>query len=191
MVFQAWNNFFHQRLGSEGCRFAGWLRIAYAFLFVADRLLLTLDLETLLSPTVGLVPLKLGRTQVEANRYSIFQLAPESDLLLWTVHIVGIIQGILLLLGVAPRFQMLGVFVNLLSFAHHNQVIWDYEDQMFQDFCFVFLFMPLHRRTIFDNFGLKGDDKPDDSFPMWPIRLFQLEVCFVYLGSVVAKLAGL
>lgn len=189
---EVWDRFFHSRLGSRGCRFVGWLRVAFAVIFVADRLLLTLDIDTLLSPSTGLVPISIGRDSygLYDNMYTVFQLAPESDVFMWIVHLIGILQGILLILGVAPRFQMIGVFVNLISFRHHNMVIWDGEDQMFKDFCLLLIFMPLHRITIYDWFGLKGDDKPEDSWPMWPIRLFQIQMSFIYLGASFGKLNG-
>ena len=192
MVFAAWDQFFHGRINSDDCRFIGWLRIAFAFLFVADRLVLSLDLDKLLSPTDGLVPYWLGRQSYEIhdNMWTVFQLAPESDVLLWVVHLIGICQGVLLMLGIAPRFQLIGVYVNLISFQHHNQVIWDGEDMMFKAFCMNLLLMPLHRRTIYDFFGLRGDDKPDDSWPMWPIRLFQIEMSFIYIGASLGKIIG-
>lgn len=193
MIDTAWAKFFHGRLGLDGCRLAGWLRIAFALLFVLDRLLLTLDLNTLLHPQDGLVPYWLGRQTGEPNMYSIFSLAPESATFLWTVHWIGILQGILLLLGIAPRFQLLGVYLNLVSFQHHNQVIWDGEDMMFKAFCMNFLFMPLHYTTIYDRFGrinLSPHDGTEMSWPMWPIRLFQMEIMFIYIGASLGKLDG-
>lgn len=193
--FDAWDSFFHKRLGTDGCLFVGWLRMAFAFLFVADRLLLTLDLDKLLSPSRGLVPYWLGQTTVEPTMYTIFQLAPDNDAFLWAVHFIGIVQGILLFLGVAPRLQLLGVYINLISFQHHNQVIWDGEDMMFRAFCTNFLWMPLHTRTIYDGFGYRarGDgakESTDTSWPMWPIRLFQIEMTFIYIGASLGKLQG-
>ena len=193
MVFDAWTKFFHGRLGREGCLFAGWLRISFALLFIADRLLLTLDIDPLLHPSKGLVPYWLGRQtqELEPNMYSIFSLAPESVTFLWMVHWIGILQGILLLLGVAPRFQLLGVYLNLVSFQHHNQVIWDGEDMMFKAFCINFLLMPLNSRTIFDSFGYNDKTAAaDQSWPMWPVRLFQIEIMFIYIGASLGKFDG-
>lgn len=195
MIFSAWNKFFHSHLGSDGCLFAGWLRIGLAFLFVVDRLLLTLDIDEYFSPSHGRIPLWLGRDtyKISDNMYTIFQLAPESMELIWAVHWIGILQGVLLLLGIAPRLQIFGVYFNLVCFQHHNQVIWDGEDMMMKAFCTNMLFLPLHRRTIYDGFGLRAgskDGKPNDSWPMWPIRLLQIHVCFIYMGASFGKIRG-
>ena len=43
----------------------------------------------------------------------------------------------------------------------------------------------MHTVTIFDNFG--KNIKSDDSWSMWPIRLFQLEMTIVYMGASLSK----
>lgn len=50
----------------------------------------------------------------------------------------------------------------------------------------LFLLFPMHTVTIFDSFGKKI--KNDDSWSMWPIRLFQLEMTIVYMGASLSKI---
>lgn len=222
----AWNRFFHSRVGLKQCRLAGWLRVAYATLFVLDRLLLTLDLDYLLSPSNGLLPYRLARLNpnLTAQHLTLFQLAPESDALLWTVHIAGLVHGCLLALGVAPRWQLFCVYINLLSFERHNYMIWDGEDEMFRTWAIFFAFLPLHHVTIWEWMQDEDEEEEHDdedehgehdnhqdkqrnddnlqhdsnshsppissSWPIWPFRLFQIEVCLVYYGATISKLDG-
>lgn len=51
---------------------------------------------------------------------------------------------------------------------------------------FLFLFFPMHTVTIFDKFG--QNIKPDQSWPMWPVRIFQVEMTLVYMGASLSKI---
>lgn len=42
-MIEAWNWFFHARAGPKACVIAGWARIAFALLILADKALLTVD----------------------------------------------------------------------------------------------------------------------------------------------------
>lgn len=53
---------------------------------------------------------------------------------------------------------------------------------------FLFLFFPMHTVTIFDSFGKKI--KPNETWSMWPIRLFQLEMTLVYMGASLSKVTS-
>lgn len=129
-----WNKFFHSRFGAEGMKLIGWLRIFYAFLIIADRLCFTLDLDFLLSPTHGVLNYHVAQQNpnVEDGMLTLFSLAPDSEALLWGLHYLGIIQATLLLLGIAPKFQLVCLYINMLSFQHQNHMLWDGEDRMFK-----------------------------------------------------------
>lgn len=130
----SWNAFFHSRFGPEGMKLIGWLRIFYALLFLADRLCFAADLDFLLSPTHGVLNYRAAQQnpQLDEHMLTLFALAPDSEQLLWGLHYIGIVQGLLLLLGIFPKFQLIGLYVNLLSFQHHNHMLWDGEDRMFK-----------------------------------------------------------
>lgn len=129
-----WNTFFHSRMGPDGLKMVGWLRIFYALLIIADRLCFAMDLEFLLSPTKGVVNYRLGQLAPGLTKlmWSLFALAPDSEAFLWGLHYLGALQALLLLLGIAPRFQLACLFVNMVSFQHHNLMVWDAEDHMFK-----------------------------------------------------------
>lgn len=170
------------------------MRIGFAFLYLCDRFLWTLDIESLLSPSVGSIPYSVGQDIMEHDKFrqwSLLALAPESDAWLWTVHGLGIFHGILLLLGVFPRTQVLAIFVNINSFHNATTLVHERQDVMFRIFCFLLFFLPLGR------YSLLGDNKNNtttnkntktSSWPMWPFRLWQLQICFIYQGASFGKL---
>ena len=129
-----WNSFFHSRFGPQGMQLVGWLRIFYGFLIVADRLCLSLDLDFLLSPTHGVLNYHAAQQnpQVMPQMLTLFALAPDSELLLWGLHYLGMVQAVLLMLGIAPKFQLVCLYINMLSFQHQNHMLWDGEDRMYK-----------------------------------------------------------
>lgn len=76
-----------------------------------------------------------------------------------------------------------------LQFHFHNALLWDGEDVMFRVWIFLLLFVQLHRKTIFELMGIHKFDQTD-SWPIWPFRLWQLEMCFIYLGASFGKLVN-
>jgi hypothetical protein len=174
------------------------MRIGYATLFILDRLLWTVDLEYFFYQS-GVLPTRVTRSYDYIEPYTmltIFQLAPESDWLVWTVNYLCLLQGILLLLGVAPRFQCASLVVYLASWEHQNDHAWDAQDEMLRFFAFLLCFMPLHRLTIYEWYQTRGMSREEktalfqkDSWPMWPFRLWQIEICFIYVGAGYAKLS--
>jgi hypothetical protein len=71
------------------------------------------------------------------------------------------------------------------NFAHGNPN-W----QMFRVWNALFLFLPLHRVTIYEWLGKLTAEEKALSWPMWPFRLWQMEICYVYLGAGFGKLAS-
>ena len=185
-----WNTFFHGRFGRKGLQLAGWMRVAYSILFVLDRIFSSYDYDYLLHPTHGVANFQVARQSpwYNENMRTLFEFFPESESFIWILHYIGLIQGVLLLLGVAPKFQAICLFINMVSFQHHNQFIWDAEDVMFKMWLFLFFLMPLHHVTIFDRFGFKPIHSNDETWSMWPVRLFQLEMTIVYAGAFFSKL---
>ena len=129
-----WNSFFHSRFGAQGMQLVGWLRIFYGLLIVADRLCLSLDFDFLFNPQHGVLNYHVAQQnpQMEPQMLTLLALAPDSELLLWGLHYLGLVQAILLMLGICPKLQLVCLYVNLLSFQHQNHMLWDGEDRMFK-----------------------------------------------------------
>ena len=206
-MIQGWNNFFHTRTSSSSSQAAfvlcGRLRICYAILVLIDRYILSYDFDFFFLS--GVMPcdqhynfnsmnsISLKPTSLLCNVVGI--LPPHwSPHVYYTFFYVGILNAVLLLLGITPKLQLVLLHVNMLSFHFHSGSIWDGEDNMFKIWNFLFLFLPLHRVTIYDNFCrlfyYNSEDRTEvKTWPMWPFRLWQIEICCIYIGAGYTKLS--
>lgn len=100
------------------------------------------------------------------------------------------VVAFLLLLGIAPRLMVVLHHICLLTFHHHNGIMWDGEDAMFRVWNALFLFLPLHRVTIYEWMGGLTKEQKEMTWPMWPFRLWQIEICYIYLGAGFGKLSS-
>ncbi|OEU05865.1 hypothetical protein FRACYDRAFT_266749 [Fragilariopsis cylindrus CCMP1102] len=191
-----WNRFFHSRVGATGIWISGWMRIGFAFLYLADRILWSLDVAEFLAPQTGLLPYIQQQQQQQQNihktlEWNLFGLAPTHQGWFYGLFYIGILQSVLLLLGIAPRFQLVCLHLNTVSWTHHNYLCFDYQDDMMRMWGFWLLFLPSHQITLWDRWGYKKTYiDNNDSYPIWPFRLWQLQITFVYLQSGLCKLEG-
>jgi hypothetical protein len=84
-------------------------------------------------------------------------------------------QTFLLGLGIAPRFQAFGVFFWFCQFGHHNALLWNGEDNVLRLLAFFLVFFP---------------PPGQKSWPMWPFRLMQFQMCLIFFSSGGLKLSG-
>jgi len=156
---------------------------------------LTLDFDWFFHPEHGIIP----HDEVKRG-YTLLALAPKSNVFLWGVHLLGITHGICLLLGIAPRLQSFGIFINLVSFLNQSSdnLLYSGQDIIMRTLAWMLCFLPLGRLSIYEYLEYCRQDKPgqrkelirqSDSWPMWPFRLLQIQVCFVFVGAGLAKAA--
>ena len=119
-ILPSCNRFLHARTGESGIRIAGRLRVAFAILYLYDLAIMGLwTIPMFILPSTGIIPYNtaiLDASLDVKNTWTLLQFFPESDFFVWFLWYVGVMHGILLLLGIAPRFQLVGIFLNLLSF---------------------------------------------------------------------------
>ena len=225
-----WNRFFHSRTkvncGTDVFTLCGRLRILYALLLLFDRFILSYDFEELyLTSMMPCMQYYTPKYELPISHYSVMctiaAMVPSTLIpyVYYSFFYVGVVNAVLLLFGIAPKLQLVLLHVNMLSFHHHSYNILDGEDTMFLLWNFLFLFLPLHRVTIYDGFRHliyqnHNDDTnvrsgnvhsestttctstttkqnlPNDveTWPMWPFRLWQIEVCCIYVGAGYIKL---
>eukprot|EP00547_Thalassionema_nitzschioides_P015311 CAMPEP_0194231924 /NCGR_PEP_ID=MMETSP0158-20130606/483_1 /TAXON_ID=33649 /ORGANISM="Thalassionema nitzschioides, Strain L26-B" /LENGTH=832 /DNA_ID=CAMNT_0038964615 /DNA_START=37 /DNA_END=2532 /DNA_ORIENTATION=+ len=181
-------DFFHAR--TENVRLVGYLRIAYAALFLYSRGLFAYDIVFLLDPHTGVLPYRSTQYTVDDDDYSLFALFPQSREVLYGLMALGLCNGILLLLGVAPRLQALGIFFFYYQFGNHNSILSDNQDVMMRMYALMLAMAPLDNITIWDGFGRSSSKKTTSSWPMWPFRCWQILVCLVYVGAGYGKLSS-
>eukprot|EP00977_Amphora_coffeiformis_P007021 scaffold1519_cov166-Amphora_coffeaeformis.AAC.21 len=168
--YDPWFNFYFRRTSVDGCRVG--------------------DLEFLVSPSKGALPspnVTATATEfIDPTSWSLFDIQPQSDEWIFQLHWISMGQGVLLLLGILPRFQVLGIYLNLVSLHRRNDVMLDDEDTLLRLWAFFLVFLPLHHFTIYDLF--RKYRRRDESWPMWPWRLWQTEMILIYWSSSMNKL---
>lgn len=184
---------FKGRFGVDGCRKVGWIRVALAFLFIVDRLLLGMDLDKFFSPIDGMAPYAKVDHSAHTHRYqwSLIALAPESRAFLWFLYYLGLCHGFALMLGIAPRLNLLLVFVHFRSFKNITPLFFDGEDEMINMYMFYMLFLPLHHITIYDWFGAKRSvTRANDTWPICWVWLLKFQIMIIYAGAAGGKFRG-
>jgi len=177
--------------------------------------LLVLDFElyfvTLLPIDTGMD--SWGEESLNSGLHSIFFNIPYGDesvdrYYVWLAAKIWMVQLVLLILGICPRFNAIGNFFWHVQFHHHNNILFDGSDIMIRLMAFFLIFLPLHRHTIWDviaylwsrfNGKAKTNKKASstatphnniDTWPMWPFRLIQIEMCLQFFSCVMVKWAG-
>ena len=181
---RAWESFFFSRADA---RVGGLLRITYAVVCLVNMGLLGLDLDLFYSEA-GLVPRDAGRAILDPDAWTVFSLLPASDAILWASYWTLMLQLVLLGLGLLPRLQAACVFVWLVSFQHSAIVLFDGEDTVFRLLAFFLIFLPLHRFTILE--WLRGRPAEPATWPIWPFRLAQLQMCLIFVSTFMLKVSA-
>jgi len=198
------HDFLHARTGVQGCRLAGIIRVCYASLYFYSIFLMTIQMPTLFDPRKGLMPYSISSEGVDDYAYSVFEYAPESSLVMYAMFLLGLSSGVLLLLGIQPRWGAVGCYFFLHNLRAHNSLVWDHEFHMNRMWAFFLIFLPLDHITIRDGFGglyprvrqllnLPPDLRQQQalnlstSWPMWPFRFWQVYTCLIYMGAAFGK----
>ena len=148
------DTFLHSRTGVAGCRLSGWIRFLYAMIFLYSRTLLAMELPFLFDPQTGVMPYRAMQSQREdGTDWTIFAWYPDSRLVLYGMYYVGLLNGWLLLLGIYPRLQLVGIFLFLINLHNHSNILWDNQEAMLRLWSFFLIFMPLDHITWYDGFG--------------------------------------
>lgn len=158
-------DFFHARTGPKGCRVSGWIRFWYAVIFLYSRTLFAIELSFLIDPVTGVMPYRVTQGDMEDYEWSIFSLAPDSRLLVYSVFYAGWFAGVGLLLGIQPRWCAAIIFWTTHNLHNHNWVLWDNQEHMMRLWAFFLIFMSLDHITIYDGFG--GYWNRVTSLPCW------------------------
>ncbi len=167
---------------------AALIRVVYAVLLLCNCLFWWPDLLRWFGPE-GVLPLDASRTIVSSEMLTPFMWLPDTA---WPV-LVGygllLLHGALLALGIYPRVQAAGVFFWLLSFQHRNLIVFDGEDQVFRLFAFYLIFLPSAGQLSVLNWWRK---RPPQTVrgPIWPLRLFQIQMTLIYASTAQDKLRG-
>jgi hypothetical protein len=114
----------------------------------------------------------------------------EGDLALGTLYASLVMGASALVLGFRTRLAAAVVFIGLLSFERGSPYVFNAGDHLLRILAFYVMLAPAGAAVSVDR-RLEGRSSWD--FPArapWALRLIQLQLSFVYLGAVWAKVRG-
>jgi len=196
-----WNAFFHARTTVQGCQWAGILRIAFAVTALSNVLMLGWDFGAFFLPSSTRIPVTAGRDTMDQDTWTVLEWMPQTDYAYQMAFGLYVMHLILLGLGVAPRYQAAGVYFWTCMFRHHNNVLWNDEDTVMKQLAFFLLFWPLDHYTIWTVMDSivaqrqrpstsKTKEQVSSSWPMWPFRLVQIQMCLIFISTGLLKWTG-
>ncbi len=169
-------------------RVCAWLRIGFGLLVAINLGLLALDMEQWFGE-LGAVPYEAGRAAIDPDTVTLFSLLPKSGPALLVCGWIMVANGLMLTAGLWSRFNAVCVFVWLVSIQHRNHLLFDGEDIFFRLFAFYLIFLPVGVRWSVDAWR-KKEPAPATAGSAWALRLIQLQLCAIYLSTVLLKLDG-
>lgn len=164
-----WNHFFYSRTDTG---VGGLLRISYAFVAFLNVAHIFRDFDLFY---VHLLPVQAGidswGTDINSIESVFFYVEEDEETYwLWLGARIWMVQLLLLMVGLMPRFNAIGNFFWHVQFHHHNNILCDGADIMFRLIGFFLMFLPLHRYTIWDCIGWGSSSRPDKSLTdTWPM----------------------
>ncbi len=169
------------------------LRIAYASMLLIYIGMWLREAEFWFSDTGVLRAQTMN--QINSGGYAslLFWLPTDSA----TVRLLLIVlwmNALLLLLGCWSKFQIICIFVGLVSFQHRNTLICDGQDVLVRLLAFYMIFLPLDYAW---SLGRKLAKKPRvvseraDRRSAWGLRLIQFQLTVIYVSTAWEKLQGI
>lgn len=122
-----------------------------------------------------------------SNSWTLGTFVPRSELGVTSYYLVLFCALTALILGLFPRCAALIVFVMFSGLTNANPAIFDAEDTMFRLFAFYLIFAPGPKQL--REAGLPGQPGATP-YPMWPLRLFQFQMCLMFFACAVQKMRG-
>lgn len=136
----------------------------------------------------SLLPPSASAQVLDPDAYGLYQVFPDHPVTISVALATLGLSGAFLVLQYQVRLAAALAFVGLVLVQHANCLIFDAEDTVLRLFCFFLIFAPV-KRTVKDHNGknLRHSRKPHYFFPAWPLRLFQIQICLIYLASAIHK----
>ena len=186
-IARAFDAFFFSPLDTRACAV---LRIGFAVCVIIDLLVLRGSLDRWFGED-GVLPLAASRKLVDPNALSPFEWLPASASTLRIVFGLALAQAVLLLLGLWPRFQALGLLVWLQAFQVRNMLILQGSDIVFRTFAFYLVLMPSAAAfSVPAWLGRRRGEPLPVVRPAWGLVLFRFQMGLIYVGSAWEKLNG-
>jgi Vitamin K-dependent gamma-carboxylase len=183
--FRGWDQFFFAPADTLTCDI---VRILYALIILVHSAT-NWSHVTMWWGESGVLPYAMSRQVIDA--WTLFSYLPHTDEVAWCIYLALTVQAGLLLIGLWPRFQAIGMYVSLISLHHRNLLVLDAEDGVFRVIGFLMILLPLGRHWSVHAWMNRHRAIDEDSTwaapAGWPLRLLQLEMCLIFFGCGFSK----
>ncbi len=163
------------------------VRRCYAVLLLINVGLLWPDRALLFGPGSWLPP-DSARAIIDPDTFDLYTIFPDSPLTITVALAVLATAAIAMLIGWVPRIAAMITFFLLICVQHANIMLFDGEDIVFRLFAFFLIFAPSRRELAAES--SRDDSNTAPGYPAWPVRLFQLQFCLIYLCTAIQKSDG-
>jgi hypothetical protein len=186
-IARAFDALFFSPLDTRACAV---LRIGLAACVIVDLLVLRGSLDRWFGEN-GVLPLAASRKLVDPHAVSPFEWLPATASTLRIAFGLALAHAVLLLLGIWPRFQALGLLVWLQAFQVRNMLIVQGSDIVFRAFAFYLVLMPSADAFSVRSWLARRRGAPLPCVrPAWGLVLFRFQMGLIYAGSAWEKLKG-
>ena len=139
----------------------------------------------------GVMTLQVSREAIDPDTITIFQWLPTTSIVLWACYLLLIVNIVGLMVGLFTRCQLVCIFVLFTSFVHRNNLIFDGEDIVFRLMAFYLLLSPAGKYLSLDHrIASRRNPQPPKMYPIWPLRLIQIQTAAILFFSGIEKLKG-
>lgn len=187
-ILAAWNHFwFELRSPLPTCIF----RILYGLHVLFFCVLIYPDLMTWYLPN-GMLSMQPYREWLGSERFSLLFWLPQTESSVYAVFALLAIAAITLTIGFCSRTSAVVLCVMLVSLHNRNLIILNSGDGLMRMMGIYLMFSHCGSSLSVDAWLKKraGVAATQTEFAIWAQRLMQLQICAVYLHSVLAKSFG-
>ncbi len=165
------------------------LRIGFSVLILIQSAVIWGDVERWFTDK-GVLQAATADQISPSYTWSVLKFLPSDE---WTVRVclcLLIIHAVLMLLGVASRWQSAAIFFWLISFQNRNPLINDGEDIVFRLMAFMLIWLPLDARWALVKRPSDGLSDSRGEASAWALRLIQIEMTAIYASTALCKTQG-
>jgi hypothetical protein len=182
MTATSWRRFCHAPCD---VRLLALLRIGFASLVLVHWLAMLPHLRMLWS-VQGMLPLSDISAVAGGFVPTVFQLLPESDVVIALGYGLLGLHALLLLVGLRSRLQLAAVLCWLVSFQNRNLLVVNGQDAVLRLIGIFLLLAPIGAAWSLDARRLRAALEP----PYYPVRLIQVQIAIVLFSAGIWKLQG-
>lgn len=136
------------------------------------------------------VPAEVARAVLDPDAWNLYSVVPDTPFFVSSALLLLALGGAALAAGVWPRGAAAGSFLLLIALQHANNLLVDSEDTVFRLFAFYLIFVPPRAQLQLIPYPAAPEGPLASRYPAWPLRLFQLQMCLIYLCSGIQKTDG-